>query len=242
MLDVELSVETNGGHASAPAPRTSIGSLAKAVVAIESHPFKPRLTKPVAEMFDTLGRHCPFAFRLIFANLWCFLPLLYAMGRKKGGEFNAMFRTTCAFTMMEGSNATNVLPPKARMVANLRLLDHSPEEAIETLRKTAGNPDIQFRNLHGMGPSRISETAGEGWEQLKAAVSQTWPEALVSPYIMVACSDSRHYGRISPNVYRYSALALSKEDRATIHGNNERVPVEKIQRAVEFYIRLMKQC
>lgn len=242
MLDVELSVETHGGHASAPPPRTSIGALAKAVVAVESRPFKGRLTRPVAEMFDTLGRHCPFAFRLIFANLRCFLPLLYALGRKKGGELNALLRTTCAFTMMEGSNAANVLPPKARMVANLRLLNHTPEEAMECLKATADNPEIQFRILQGMGPSRISDTACESWEKLRNAVSQTWPEALVSPYIMVACSDSRHYCRISPNVYRYSAMALTKEERGMIHGNNERISVEKIATAVRFYIRLMKQC
>jgi carboxypeptidase PM20D1 len=242
MLDVELSVETHGGHASAPPPRTSIGALARAVTAIEGHPFKGRLTKPVAEMFDTLGRRCPFAFRLIFANLWCFLPLLYALGRKKGGELNALLRTTCAFTMMAGSNATNVLPPKASMIANLRLLNHTPEEAIAYLESTADNPEIRFRKLHGMGPSRVSDTACEGWEKLRNAVMQTWPEALVSPYIMVACSDSRHYCRISPNVYRYSAMALTKEERGMIHGDNERIPVEKIAAAVEFYIRLMKQC
>ena len=37
-------------------------------------------------------------------------------------------------------------------------------------------------------------------------------------------------------------MDLSAEERATIHGNNERIRVETIGRAVEFYIRLMRQC
>lgn len=242
ITDVELSVETHGGHASSPPPRTSIGTLARAVAAIEGNPFKPRLTEPVAGMFSALGRRTGFAYRLLFANLWCFKPLLFAMAKKKGGEFNAMLRTTCAFTMMEGSNASNVLPPRARMVANLRLLDHTPEQAIARLQKVAGDEKIEFRKLHGMNPSPVSPAHGESWDKLKRAIEDTWPGALVSPYIMVACSDSRHYCRISSNVYRFSALALSKEERGLIHGNNERVPLEKIADAVRFYIRLMKQC
>ena len=59
---------------------------------------------------------------------------------------------------------------------------------------------------------------------------------------MVACSDSRHYGRISDKVYRFSASDLTNEERAGIHGNNEKIRVDVVKRAVEFYLRLLKQC
>jgi len=73
-------------------------------------------------------------------------------------------------------------------------------------------------------------------------VAQTWQGCIVSPYLMVQCSDSRHWGAISDKVYRFSAMDMTKEERASVHGNNERIRLETIGKTVEFYIRLMQQC
>lgn len=243
LMDVELSMVSQGGHASAPPPHTLVGRLARAAVRVEAKPFPSRLTRPAAEMFDTLGRHSTFLYRLIFANLWLFRPVLDSMCKKKGGELNALLRTTCAFTMMEGSPATNVLPPAARMVANLRLVGgDTTESAVEYLKRAIGDPDIAIRKLHGSEPSPFSDTASPGWAKLKAAIRGTWPEALVSPYLMIACSDSRHFCRICGNVMRFSAMALTTAERGYIHGHNERVPLKTIETTVAFYLRLLALC
>lgn len=243
LMDVQYKVKSGGGHASAPAPHTPVGVLSRACCKIENRPFKSHLTKPVAEMFDTLGRHSTFLYRLIFANLWCFSGVLDMICKSSGGELNAIMRTTVAFTQMEGSSASNVIPPEATMVSNMRLNpEDNIESALEYLRKTVDDENVEITLLNGMNPSRISETYCPAWDKVASAVASTWKGCIVSPYLMMQCSDSRHYGRISDKVYRFSAMDLTKEERATIHGNNERVRIDCACKAVEFYVRLMRQC
>ena len=241
MANIELHAKSRGGHASTPPPHTIVGELAKAVVAIENHPFPRQLTKPVREMLNVLGRHSTFVYKLIFANLWCFEGLFDMVCRMSGGELNAMMRTTCAMTRMQGSKAFNVIPPTASVGMNLRLMGtDTAESAKEYVEKVIANPNIEVTVYEGRNPSPESDTSGEAWQTLSQAIADTWQDALVSPYLMMACSDSWNYGRISDKVYRFSAMKLSKEERGMIHGNNELVPVATLVKTVEFYVRLMK--
>ncbi len=243
MVDVLYNTKSNGGHASAPKPHTPVGVLSKACVNVEAKPFKMRLTKPVKEMFNALGRRSTFVYRLIFANLWCFGWVLDLLGKKSGGEINAMLRTTVAFTQMKGSSASNVIPPECSMVSNCRINpDETVESVIKTLTKNVNDANVEVSAIQGVNPSRVSIVDCDGYRKVESAILGTFDGAIVSPYLMVQCSDSRHYGKISDRVYRFSASDFTSEERACVHGNNERIRVDVVKRAVEFYIRLIKQC
>lgn len=243
MINVRYTVHSGGGHASAPLPKSPVTDLAKACRKIVDTPFPMHLTPPVAGLFDTLGRRSTFVYKLIFSNLWCFKPILNKICIASGGEMNALVRTTTAFTQMEGSTARNVIPAKASLVSNMRLnpMD-SVASAVEYLKKTVNDDSVEIEVLESNEPSRISQVDCDSYRKVASAVCATWDGCVTSPYLMVQCSDSRHYGKISDKVYRFSAMDLSKEERGSIHGNNERIRVETIYRSVEFYIRLLRQC
>ena len=237
---VELKAKSSGGHASTPPVHTIVGKLSQAVVKVESHPFKRHLTKPVKEMLDTLGRHSGFGYKILFANMWLFEGLFDQVCKKSGGELNAMLRTTCAVTKMEGSKAFNVIPPVASVGMNLRLMNGDTVDTAKAyLEKVIDDPNVEVSVVSGTNPSPDSDTSCKEWQMLCQSVADTWEGAIVSPYLMMAASDSRHYARITDRVYKFSAMKMSKEERGMIHGNNERVPVATLVKAVEFYVRLM---
>ncbi len=241
VLDVELSARAAGGHSSAPALRQPVVDLADAITRLAKKPFPLRLTPAAAQMFDTLGRHSSFAFRILFANLWCFLPLFKLVCKLSGGEIAALMRTTCCFTVLEGSPQYNVMPPVARAGANLRLLPgDTADGAIIRMKKIIRKSGVSLRPVYAYDPSPVSDLSGASWTRVRDAVAATWPDAVVSPYLMVACSDSRHFCRVSPTVLKFSAMALTKEERASMHAKNERIPVEKIRTACKFFWRVLE--
>lgn len=241
-MDVELEMSGKGGHSSAPPAHTLVGKLAHAVIRLEKQPFKAALSPAVKEMFDRMGRHSNFSYRLIFANLWLFEPLLKILFSKQGGEMNALMRTTMAPTIMEGSQAFNVMPPKAKVGLNLRLMGTDTiKSALAHIEKAVANSEIKVSCVEGHEASPVSLTTSEGWQKVERAIEETWEGAIVSPYLMLAASDSRHFCEISENVLRFSAITLSKEERGLIHSNDERITVKALMETVAFYIRLIKQ-
>ena len=243
MINASFCCKSSGGHASAPKPHTPVGILSRACTKVEKNPFRAHIKGPAAQMFDTLGRYSTPLYRMIFANMWCFGWVIDLLGKLSGGEMNALVRTTVAFTQMEGSAAPNVIPPEAKLVANMRLNPaDSVESALAYLREVVNDDAVEITALQSFEPSRVSTTACAGWEKVSASVAETWRGSIVAPYLMVQCSDSRHWGCISDKVYRFSAMDLTAAERATIHGSNERIRLETVAKAVEFYIRLMGKC
>ena len=153
-----------------------------------------------------------------------------------------MMRTTMAFTMARGSKQANVMPNEASATVNLRLINTTTvEQAADHLRRVIGDPSVEVRVLHGTNASPYADLSSAEWKTLSKAMSETWPEAIVTPYLMIACSDSRHFSAICQNVFKFSAMALSAEQRGLIHNDNERVALETVGKTVEFFTRLIQK-
>lgn len=240
---LDIAAKGKGGHASAPPSKQSVGVLSRALDRLHTHPMPFRMTAPASQMFDLMGRHSTFVYKLIFANLWCFSPLLNLICKLSGGEMNALVRTTCALTRLSAADAYNVLPNESRAGVNARVICGETVESVKTrMEEIIGDESVSVSVVDGNDPSPISPTTGEPWRRLSVAINETYPDVLVAPYLMLACSDSRHYCRICENVYRFSGMPLSKEQRGMIHNKNERIPLNLLDDTVAFFANVLRRC
>ncbi|MET4781827.1 M20/M25/M40 family metallo-hydrolase [Glaciihabitans sp. UYNi722] len=240
ILSLVLTVEQGGGHASTPPKLSATARLATAIVRLNRRPFRAGFTPTTLEMVRTLGAHARNPFRAVFTNLWLTKPLLLVLFSRLSDETSAMIRTTQAVTMLEGSQAANALAERAIATVNIRVaIDSSVAAAVEHVRRAIGDPLVNITVIHPNEPSPISPTNGRAWDLVKGSIEETFPGTIVTPYVMMAASDSRHYTRISDHVYRFSPFEMSKDERGTLHAKNERIHTATLLRGVAFYTTLI---
>ncbi len=238
--DIKLTAESAGGHASRPPRQTAVGVLAKAIVALEKRQMKPRMNDVLRQMLERVGGYMRFPLNVICANLFITKPLLLkALTLKPSGA--AMVRTTTAPTMLKGSSAPNVLAEKAEANINFRLSHEDDiDKLLKHVKRTVGG-GVSAEVIVAPHPSRISSTDSQAYRMIEGTVREMFGEYVVTPYLMVATTDSRWFGGIADGVYLFEPFRSLAEDYRTIHAAGERLGVDSLCEGVEFFIRLVKK-
>ena len=238
--DIRFTARDEGGHASMPPKHSALGTIATFVHRLEGKPMKTRLVPPVWAFLNTVGRYQSFGLRLILANLWLFKPLFLKVF-SAGRTGNAMLRTTAAPTMAKASNAMNVLPQSAEAIVNFRILHGDTcDTLLEHLNKVAKGLGIEIEPDKMNDPSAISKTEGPVWARMAEGIGRLYPEAIPVPYLMMGATDARKYEAVSDNQYRFTAYRISTADLKRIHGTDERISVDNLNRCVAFFRYMME--
>ena len=241
VMTVTLSARGDGGHASAPPALTAVRRVARAVDRLGPATFRPRASPAVLRMLSRLADRTPgparHLLRMLSAAPWLTARVFAALG----GEAAALVRTTVAPTMQEGGSAANVLPSQASATLNLRIaLGESAQRTVLRLRRRIRDPLVTVSVVEADDPSPESPTDNEQFSLIAEALAVSHPGVPAVPYVMMAATDSRHFHRISPAVYRFAPLDMSNEQRAAIHGVDENVEIAALERGERFHRALIR--
>jgi carboxypeptidase PM20D1 len=239
-VSVQLRVTQQGGHASTPPKDTATARLARAIVRLDRTPFGAYFSPPTLAMIRTLGARARQPYRFLFRNLWLTRMPLLAVFARLGDETNAMVRTTMAVTELSGSAAANVLAESATATVNIRVaVGSTTASAVDRVHRAIADPLVEISTLHSWEPSPVSPNTGAAWDAISSSIEQTFAGAVVTPYVQLGASDSRHFTAISRNVYRFSPFELTAEQRGALHAIDERISVSTWLRGIAFYETLI---
>ncbi len=235
--NLKFTAKGAGGHSSTPPKNTPMARLAMFMAEVEkTDPFKRELVSPIPEMFESIAGHLIFPLRLVMSNLWLFKGLLAKVLPLFSPMAGAFVRTTCAFTMAQGSEAPNVIPDEAYVICNIRPSVHQKaEESIEVLRNIAKKYNIETEVLLSRDPSNVSSPESEEFDYLKKCIDEAIPDVVTIPYLMTGGTDCRQFELVCDNCLRFTPTRLTPEQLAAMHAANESIGVSALAEAVKFY-------
>lgn len=241
ITSVRLTVEQHGGHASTPPRMTATVRLARAITRLNARPFPARLTETNLRMVETLGAHATGPLRAVFTRARRLQPVLRWVFGRLSDETRAIVRTTTAVTQLRGSLAANALPETAEAVVNTRIaVGSSVAETLDHFRRAIRDDAVRIEAVNASEPSPVSPSDGPRWERLAAAIGAVHPRAVVTPYVMLGASDSRHFTGICDAVYRFTPFELSADERGALHARDERIRVATWLRGIRVYEALLR--
>lgn len=245
-LTLQITVTGNGGHSSTPPRNSAAVGLARALVALDENQMPAHITTPpVSDLFAASAADLGFGTKLALANQWL-LGSVVEGEMSKSTAANAMIRTTTAPTMMIGSAKENVLAQRATALINFRV---HPRDTVEDViahveRVTADIDGVSVKRAEGSGlrggnASPVSATDNLGYAVLSAVASEVSEGAPVLPALVLAATDSRYASAITDNVYRFVPMIVSTEEISGIHGTDEKISVENLERLTRGYAQII---
>lgn len=239
-LTLRLTARATGGHSSVPPPNGAIPRLARALVRLDETPLPARFGAVAGDLFDALAPYLPATQAFLIEQRWAFGPILEAV-LSDDPAMNAMLRTTTALTILEGGVKANVLPTSATATANFRLVPgDSVDFVVEEVRRIIDDPDIEIEITTAREASTVSSSDSDAFAAIASAVRAIEPDIVVAPALVVGGTDTKHYGEVSDDSYRFTPFRLGAADVGRIHGTNERVAVDDYGDMITFYESLLE--
>jgi acetylornithine deacetylase/succinyl-diaminopimelate desuccinylase-like protein len=150
--------------------------------------------------------------------------------------WGAMIRDTISPTMLEAGARLTVIPAQAKAVINIRMLPGDPLEVlVQKLRTLVNDPQIRLEIEPGSSEPAPSSSLTSGlYESISQVAAREFPGAPVAPYLSPGTTDAAFLRVRNVETYGLLPFPLTAEDRARIHGNDERISLDSFRKGVEF--------
>jgi acetylornithine deacetylase/succinyl-diaminopimelate desuccinylase-like protein len=242
-----LEVTNRGGHSSRPVKDNAIYHLAAALTRLSDYEFPARFTDGNRAYFTGMAviqtakgqTEIGEAMKALVKDPGDAKSI--ALVSAKDPSWNAMLRTTCVATLLDGGHATNALPQRAGANVNCRIFPGvEPEEVAHDLERIVADPAVKVITLERRGPSSppppLTPAIMGPLEKLEAS---HFPGVPVVPMLQPGGTDGQFLNAAGIPTYGIEAVFMGP-DLGGIHGLNEYVGVKPLLEGREFMYQLVK--
>jgi acetylornithine deacetylase/succinyl-diaminopimelate desuccinylase-like protein len=242
-VDFRLEVKSNGGHSSRPVKDNAIYHLSQGLSRLAAFDFPVSLNETTRGYFErTAALESPATAADFRAAIGPDHAKAEAAARRlaESPYFNALLRTTCVATRLEGGHANNALPQTAAANVNCRMLPQDSLQNVQsTLKRVLADDRITVSVVGEAVPAPASAINPAIVQKLEALSGKLYGGLPIVPVMDTGASDGK-YLRIA-GIPAYGVPGVFEDvddDRA--HGKDERIGVKDFYDGVDFYYEFIR--
>jgi len=200
--------------------------------------FIRRLNPLMKGMLTAMAPYAAFPMRLIFANLWCFGPLLTAVLPRLSPQAGGLLGTTVSFRKLESDAGGRTCTAEAMLRS---VDDRDFAQDLTWFTKKAEEYGITVEKTDDWEYHAPADPELPAFAVVAKVTAQVFPDAPTVPFILPAGTDARTLTDVCPCVVRFAPIRLSKEQLASVHSVDENMDIEAVGDCVVFYRCLLEQ-
>jgi acetylornithine deacetylase/succinyl-diaminopimelate desuccinylase-like protein len=239
---IRLETRNRGGHGSLPRKDNAIYEMAQALARLSTFQFPVELTEVTRAQLLGLARIETGQRASDMRTVAASPEDQVAASRLSSDEnLNALLRTTCVATEIQGGHAENALPQHVKAVLNCRILpDSDPESVLQSIKKAVADDQVEI-GWETIDAKRYpsSPLRPELMKAVDTVVQQMWPGVTVMPSLMLGASDGKYLRGNGIPTYGVPGTFIDEHDVRS-HGKDERLGVKQFYDGVDFYNNLLK--
>jgi len=239
---IALTAKNPGGHSSLPRKDNAIYALAKALERVAAYEFPAKPNDVVKAYFSKAASTASPVIAADMRKVASGTADAATISRlSQTPLYNALVRTTCVATMLEGGHAPNALPQTAKATVNCRMLPGDDPAAVErALTRAISDSSVHLMPIDTAVPSPASPLRPDVFAAVEASVKAIWGAVPVVPIMETGATDGLFLRNAGMPVYGFSGLFIPIDD-VRAHGKDERILITSFDQALDFTYDLLKR-
>jgi len=226
---VHLIARGQSGHASVPVLDNAITHLAQAVARLGTWETPMRLNDTTREFFSRLAAISPPDQAAVYRNLED--PASQNYLHSKLPQFYSMLHTSVVPTILKGGFKSNVIPPEAEAVIDIRALpDENMTDFLNQMNRIVDDPSVTILppdTTDSMPAAPASSLHTALFASLEAAQKKLLPKAITVPVMSTGATDSAFLRAKGIDAYGIR-VPRTFEENTGVHGNDERIELKYV--------------
>ncbi|MCZ6501964.1 MAG: M20/M25/M40 family metallo-hydrolase [Gammaproteobacteria bacterium] len=242
-LWLRLVAKGNPGHGSSPQTETAVTRILRAGNRLALTKFPVHVIPAVKSLFESTAQYQEKKLAERYADISNAIHDAEFMNylQLTNPRANSLLRNTCSVTRLSGSSKINVVPTEASIELDCRLLpDQDAEEFVKELVIIINDPNVEIEKIMGFSAA-VSSVDTPLYRVIESTIESHFPGAKVVPGVTTGFTDSHFFRDLGITSYGFGPFVTPQIDRRSVHGNNERITVENMERGTRVMIDLLNK-